>query len=254
MKIFRFGFSAIISFVWLWGFFAVDLPSNGAETKTPVEVTPSPTYDPLATPELPDNPSDFDLGKNLYYYHCMPCHGDLGQGLTDEFRSVWVEDHQYCWGRGCHGGRQMDEGFPIPTIVPMIISERDALPQFRDFESLKTYLHDTHPPQYPGRLKDEEYRQLSIYLWEANAKPTLTEIPVATPTLQASSTSTTTPTLEPSPTPVNLEDSPPALVQPSTPQKGRTLELPAILLISGGVVLAIILMISSGFFHQDRSG
>jgi hypothetical protein len=132
--------------------------------------SPSPTYDPLQVPVLPENASESEFGKYLYYFHCMPCHGDLGQGLTDDFRQVWVEDHQNCWGRGCHGGRPQDEGFPIPTVVPVVISEADALPRFGDFASLQNYLHDTHPPQYPGKLADHEYLALTAYLWESNQK------------------------------------------------------------------------------------
>ena len=137
--------------------------------------SPSPTYDPLLVPVLPENASASEFGKYLYYFHCMPCHGDHGQGLTDEFRQVWVEDHQNCWGRGCHGGRPQDEGFPIPTVVPPVISEADALRGFGDFASLQAYLHDTHPPQFPGKLSDREYHALTAYLWESNQKPAVEE-------------------------------------------------------------------------------
>ncbi len=133
--------------------------------------TPSPTYDPLAIPTLPANPTQFDRGKNLYYYHCMPCHGDVGQGLTDAWRMVWEEDHQNCWGRGCHGGHLKDEGFPIPTVVPAIISPNGLYGKYPDLGSLVAYLHDTHPPQKPGKLKDEEYLDLAVFLWVSNDRP-----------------------------------------------------------------------------------
>jgi hypothetical protein len=253
MKIFRVALPLIVSLIWIGISSPVNLQSTGVETIIPQLNLPTPTYDPLATPALPENPTDFDLGKYLYYFHCMPCHGDLGQGLTDEFRSVWVEDHQNCWGRGCHGGRQMDEGFPIPTIVPMVISNQDGLPQFKDFEALQTYLHDTHPPQYPGKLKDEEYRQLSVYLWQSNAKPRLTETPIATPTLLASATSATTPTIEPSSTPGAVKNLAPLPAQPSKSQPSHDFDSPAVLLIAGGILLTILLLIRSKLYHQERS-
>ena len=101
----------------------------------------------------------------------MPCHGDVGQGLTDAFRMIWEEDHRNCWERGCHGGRPKDEGFPVPTLIPAIISPDDLLVKYPDLESLVTYLHDTHPPQRPGKLENDEYRALAIFLWVSNNKP-----------------------------------------------------------------------------------
>jgi hypothetical protein len=152
---------------------------------------PSPTYDALAIPTLPANPTQFDLGKNLYYYHCMPCHGDLGQGLIDSWRMVWEEDHRNCWGRGCHAGRLKDEGFPIPTVVPAVIGPTGLLDQYPDLDALVSYLHDTHPPQKPGKLKDNEYQSLAIFLWVSNNRPLPAER-VSSATVQLSPTPTNT--------------------------------------------------------------
>lgn len=143
---------------------------------------PTPTYDPLATPVLPENPSPKELGATIYYHHCMPCHGDQGQGLTDTFRGVWEEEHQNCWGRGCHAGRPKDEGFYIPTVVPAVMAAGDALPGYYTPQQLFDYLETTHPPQEPGRLGDEDTWALVALLWEGNGKPAMqpTENP-ATP-------------------------------------------------------------------------
>jgi hypothetical protein len=136
--------------------------------------TPTPAFDRLAVPTLPANPSPEEFGSYLYYYHCMPCHGDQGQGLTEEWRMVWVEDHRNCWDRGCHGGRQEDEGFPLPKIIPAVIaakaSDSPTLMQYTTSDQLLAYLKATHPPQYPGHLKDEEYQALAVYLWAANRR------------------------------------------------------------------------------------
>jgi hypothetical protein len=152
---------------------------------------PTPTYDPLAIPVLPENPTQFDIGKNLYYYNCMPCHGDQGQGLTDEWRHVWEEDHQNCWGRGCHGGRQNDEGFPIPTNVPAVILANEGLAPYSNPQVLFIYLQRTHPPQEPGRLAEDDYLALSAYLWQANGKAPVeaVQLPIASITPMATATS-----------------------------------------------------------------
>lgn len=130
--------------------------------------SPIPTPDRMAEPELPENPTQYQDGRHLYWLHCMPCHGDIGQGLTDEFRALWVDDHQDCWGRGCHGGRAMEEGFPIPRIVPAIISSTGNLPNPRSAEELYQYLDTTHPPQDPGYLTEDEYWSMTAYVLTEN--------------------------------------------------------------------------------------
>jgi hypothetical protein len=145
--------------------------------------TPTPTYDPLAEPFVPENPSDYDLGHNWYWHNCMTCHGDVGQGLTDEFRAIWPEDHQNCWEHGCHGGRMDDEGFPIPTFVPALVDE-SKLNQFSSQQAFYEFLKATHPPQDPGGLKDEEYQAIVKYVFSMNDRPLdePTQVPTAIPT------------------------------------------------------------------------
>jgi hypothetical protein len=98
----------------------------------------------------------------------MPCHGDKGQGLTDEFRSLWVEDHQNCWARGCHAGRVEDLGFPIPRTVPALVSSAGDLPPFETAGEFFKYLQTTHPPQHPGYLPAEEYWAIVAYILAEN--------------------------------------------------------------------------------------
>jgi len=220
---------ALFAGLWLWAGLAAGsgggLAAGRAAAAAPAP-SPTPTYDPLRIPELPENPSDAEYGAYLYYYHCMPCHGDLGQGLTDAFRGVWVEDHQDCWGRGCHGGRPKDEGFPIPTVVPPVIAVDDALPLFARFDGLLRYLHDTHPPQRPGKLEDEEYRALTVYLWESNHKPapevvdaallaTMAVSPLPVQTTAAPAMPLSTATTRPTETLLPTGATPPAAAQPA---------------------------------------
>lgn len=125
---------------------------------------PQPTPDAFEAPDIPTNPSEVQAGELVYYYHCMPCHGDHGQGLTDEFRGLWVEDHQNCWAIGCHGGRVSDEGFPIPKYIPAVSDRIDQLLRYPSPEDLYAYLERTHPPQYPGALEDEQYWAVTALL------------------------------------------------------------------------------------------
>ena len=155
---------------------------------------PSPTYDPFAQPPLPENPSQLELGRYLFWRYCMPCHGDVGQGLTDEFRLQWEPEHQNCWARGCHSGRYADDSFPVPTVVPPNVHP-SLLDRYTP-DSLFEFLRTTHPPEDPGLLTDEEYRTLIVILYHMNDVPlpaqnaTATPAPSALPTPLASLTPT----------------------------------------------------------------
>jgi mono/diheme cytochrome c family protein len=143
----------------------------------PVQPNPSPTIRPartptpdrLAEPFLPAYPTQLEEGRHLFWLNCMACHGDKGQGLTAEFRSLYVEDAN-CWARGCHGGRVGDGGFPIPQSVPAIISSSGDLPPFGTTEALFEFLRSTHPPQHPGILTDGQYWALTAYLLNENGR------------------------------------------------------------------------------------
>ena len=159
-------------------------------------ISPTPTYDPLAEPPLPEHPTELEMGRNLYWHWCMTCHGDRGQGLTDEFRGIWDAEHQNCWGRGCHAGHSGDEGFPIPTIVPALVDEA-RLAQFASVQALTDFLKATHPPQSPGILKDKEYHSIALFVFAINERQ-LIDIPITN-----TSVPSPTPTLMPMPKPIS---------------------------------------------------
>jgi hypothetical protein len=137
-------------------------------TQMPISAAEGPS-DRLAEPVLPESPTQVDFGRSLYYFHCMPCHGDRGQGLTDEWRQVWVEDHQNCWGRGCHTGREL-AAFPIPRFIPPVTGSAWALSRFQTADELFSFLRETQPPQRPGALSDDEYWKLTAYLLYENGR------------------------------------------------------------------------------------
>lgn len=143
-----------------------DTPSPAAS-----QAAQMPEGDRLAIPVLPESPTQVDIGRNLYYYHCMPCHGDRGQGLTDEWREAWVKDHQNCWGRGCHAARSEMEAFYIPRTIPAVIGSPPVLGAFQQAEDLFAFLRATQPPQRPGALTDAEYWALTDFLLHENGRP-----------------------------------------------------------------------------------
>jgi hypothetical protein len=126
-----------------------------------------PTPDRLAEPTLPPIPKQADEGAVVYWLHCMPCHGDRGQGLTPEFRSLYPPDHQNCWTSGCHGDRPYEAGFTIPQSVPALIGP-EALTNFNSAKDLFAFMGARMPFQEPGSLKEDAYWQLTAFLLREN--------------------------------------------------------------------------------------
>ena len=128
---------------------------------------PPPTVDRLAQPPTVAAPTQADEGEQLYWLHCQPCHGDVGQGFTeaedDDWRSQYPPEEKYCWESGCHGERPYENGFKIPTRVPAIIGE-GTLERFYSTAQLHAYIKGAMPYQWPGTLQDEEYLQLTAFL------------------------------------------------------------------------------------------
>ena len=192
------------------------------------DVTPTPTYDPLVEQPLPEHPTELELGKNLYWHWCMPCHGDVGQGLTDEFRGVWEPDHQNCWARGCHAGHNGDTAFPIPTVVPAIVIA-DKLAQFPSLQALADFLQTTHPPQHPGLLQADEYHAIAAYVFTMNDRPLEDSTPTALPT----------------PLPTSTMSLPPSNQGPSAPTWTPCL-------VVGGTLFLIIILILSVAIRKPK--
>ncbi len=135
----------------------------GAGAAAAQELTPTPAMDRLAAPPLPENPSQADLGAQVYYQVCMACHGDRGQGLTEEWRAVWDED-SYCWQSGCHGPDHPPWGFSFSETCCPPVLEGTLLTRFENAQDLFLYLVETMPWWNPGYLTTEQYWQLTAYL------------------------------------------------------------------------------------------
>lgn len=131
------------------------------------EPVPTPTLDRLAEPTLPANPSQADNGAQQFWFQCLPCHGDRGQGLTDEFRSLYPPEEQNCWESGCHGPRFYENGWTIPQVVPALIGE-GSLQKFPNALVLQAYIKASMPYQWPGTLNDETAWALTAFLLREN--------------------------------------------------------------------------------------
>jgi mono/diheme cytochrome c family protein len=126
-------------------------------------LTPTPLTNPTATPA-----SQGGHGQNIFDVYCMPCHGDVGQGLTDEFRfREYPPEDTNCWKSGCHGPRPYDNGFTLPITVPVLIGP-GALQRFPTAQNMYAFMRASMPFNAPGSLSDEQYLELTAFLLEQN--------------------------------------------------------------------------------------
>lgn len=106
-------------------------------------------------------------GSALYQRWCSACHGDRGQGLTEEWRSTWPQDKQNCWQSKCHASNHPPDGFIFPKTVPALIGN-DTLTKFSTAQDLYVYTRATMPFWAPNLLSDEDYLAIATFLVEAN--------------------------------------------------------------------------------------
>jgi len=159
--------------------------------ETVVAQTSMPTPDRLAQPTLPASPSQADQGAQVYWLSCLPCHGDRGQGLTEEFKQTYPVEDRNCWNSGCHGKRPYENGFTLPMKIPAIIGA-GTLQKFSNALVLRSYIFATMPYWKPASLTEEQSWQVTAFLLRENNLRTANEdltasnadlIPVSAPTV-----------------------------------------------------------------------
>jgi hypothetical protein len=120
----------------------------------------------LSTVRFAHLPSTDD-GTKLYQQWCSTCHGDQGQGLTEEWRAQWPEGKQNCWQSKCHAANHPPDGFSFPKKVPALIGP-DTLTRFRTAQELYVFNRSAMPYWAPNLLEDDEYRAITAFLIKAN--------------------------------------------------------------------------------------
>lgn len=138
--------------------------ATAAPTQTPGMVSAT---DRLAPPPTVYPPTPADQGAQVYYYYCMTCHGDRGQGLTEEFRQYIGPPDTDCWKSNCHGPHHPPDGFVFPHYVPAVIGS-GALTNFQTGLQLHDFIQAKMPYQAPGSLTEEKYWQLTAFLLRGN--------------------------------------------------------------------------------------
>jgi hypothetical protein len=138
------------------------LPPAAAATVSP---TPFPTSmrPPLIIPDLGPNATQADYGEKAYRLVCGACHGNRGQGLTDEWRAQWPPEDQNCWQSKCHAPNHPPDGFIVPRYVPPVLGPNTLL-RFGTVLELHDYIYQAMPWQEPASLSEKEYWDITAYL------------------------------------------------------------------------------------------
>ena len=185
--------------LWLGAMLFLMYSFSGLAAIQAAPVPATPTIDRLAPPPTVPVPNQADEGAQLFWLHCQPCHGDRGQGLTDEWRAQYPPEDRNCWESGCHGPRPYENGFVLPESVPALIGP-NTLSRFPTAASLYGYTRVAMPYEFPGTLSDAEYLAITAFLARAHdawdGSP-LTDDNVMQFTLHPSENPATTPTVAP---------------------------------------------------------
>lgn len=127
----------------------------------------TPTFDMrrLDRPQVPIVPSQVDKGQLIYWGICLACHGDRGQGLTDEWRLGAFGEDSNCWGSHCHGKNHPLQGFEMPkTLTFPMLSSAGSLGRFQNAQQLYDYVVEMMPWWKPNSLGSEKAWQVTAYL------------------------------------------------------------------------------------------
>lgn len=139
-------------------------PVTGSEA---VEATPIEAENPLNPPIVSDPPTQLDEGALLFWGVCMACHGNAGQGLTDEWREQAFGEDMDCWTSKCHASNHPPQGFEFPRIVPALVGG-GKLGRFTSAQQLYDYVHAMMPWWNQGSLTSDQAWQVTAYLLKMN--------------------------------------------------------------------------------------
>ena len=133
-------------------------------TTTPVAMMP--TEDSWIIVDLPPDATQLEYGAEVYRLVCKACHGDKGQGLTDDWRAQWDPKDQNCWQAKCHAQyNHPSDGFFIPP-VPKVVGQ--PIRNFSTALNLYTYTHNFMPWHDRGSMTEKESWSVTAYLLKIN--------------------------------------------------------------------------------------
>jgi len=132
--------------------------------------TASPTPARLAQPPTVLPPSQADNGAQLYWAMCMDCHGDRGQGLTDDWQNSFSANQRDCWNSGCHASDHPVNSFELPRAGAPALVGGGSLARFTNAFQLQDYIQKNMPLFPVGSISASEAWALTAFVLRLNNK------------------------------------------------------------------------------------
>ncbi len=145
----------------------VQASPQAQSTSTPMAQS-TPTFDikRLDKPVIAaENTEQLKKGSEIYWGICMACHGDRGQGLTEEWKDAFGAEDRNCWQSECHGPDHPPQGFLIPKDKQIPgVAGAGKLSRFKNSQELHDFILANMPWWDPGQLTNDEAWQVTSYI------------------------------------------------------------------------------------------
>lgn len=160
----------LVTLLGAWSWMSPDtIVSLQQATATPISagipMPPMSNEDSWVIVDLPPDASQLEYGAEVYRLVCKACHGDKGQGLTDDWRAQWAPEDQNCWQSKCHAANHPPDGFYMP-IAPAVIGL--PLQMFATAQDLYNYIHNFMPWHDRGSMTEKESWSVTAHILKMN--------------------------------------------------------------------------------------
>jgi quinol-cytochrome oxidoreductase complex cytochrome b subunit len=130
----------------------------------------TPTFNPerLVQPPTVYPPAQSDTGAQIFWGMCMSCHGDQGQGLTEDWLNSFPPLEQNCWDSGCHASDAPANSFEIPQTGIPSLAGAGTLGRFSNSFELYRFIIENMPFFRSGSLTSGEAWSLTAFILRIN--------------------------------------------------------------------------------------
>ena len=139
-------YSSLWGHIHLFGFCG-DFHSITASNRhsSPIQFTPTFDSSRLAQPPTVVPPAQADNGAQVYWGMCMACHGDQGQGLTDEWRNSFRSKNATAGNLAVTRATRLKTVLRFPKQASLHWRELGTLSRFSNSFELYRHIHQNMP-------------------------------------------------------------------------------------------------------------